>query len=1329
MRGFSKGCLAAALVALAAGAADAEALALSRAKWQWTPAPQGVKSFPAADAKWNGGAEGKRPAPKAGADVWIRGEFTVPGRWKPKSHVFTLEFPSIGGDLVVFLNGKRVGERLGPFGYLDVSDCVTTGDQPNQLLIYATSTYRDVSRGRDDDILRVAQKESSRDNYPRRVGVLLDPVLHVTSRDGGVFDAWAETSWRKKKLTVRAKLTGVAKKPIPVTVKDAKGRVVKKAAIQPGADRVEIPWDDPILWDIDKGYLYTCEVGDFSFPFGFREVWVEGRNVMMNGHPLHLRIEMHWFPFNEKNMPLFRAIGLNAYYIQAHPNAWFRYWHEVPDYTGRFGNTDYGAMLDLADREGVAMLMPAVTANALFGCIGSQKKRMADGLKLYKEMNEYFLARTRRHPSIIAHCASMNLFNPKDAISPQAIGVRRKWESYLAMGGQWPWKAKLVKDACDVVKKVDPTRLVYAHAEGCVGGDFATANNYQNLTPAQEVWEYPDFWSKQGDMPYFACEFGVYDGSYFKDFKRCLLTEYDAIYIGPRAYAEETDAYRDHLVEAGLKNNGYGSTALGMSAYSPAYDDLQSRFERAADVSWRTYGMFAWHHFVGGKYGSLTNLNVHGRSQAKWMQPFLGYVGGYPEHVDKTHMYRPGEKVEKGLVAIWDSGAGDLRVKARWSVVPAKGGDPVADGKASFTLTPFASTNAPVAFKAPGPGRWALEATFACTGPDGQTKTTRSRFPFEVRSAPNAPQMKRRVWLYDPAGESRWVLKVVRSARLFAADKKGRMPKLAPGDILVVGRNAVDKDSSQPHTAELVRKGLRVLYLEQQPASWDLFGLTHNADVFARNAFFAVPKAKGALATLYAGLGEKDLSYWRGSPTLVPEYRYTRPNRCGAPKGSGRHAIASTVFEIPSAPSYRPLFVCEFDLNYTPLLEWDYGRGCVVYNSFDFTGRIGRDVSATALAANLFRYLDAVAPDAATPADKLRLHVGLTVEQLKARGINAEERTSYTLPLDGEMAGVLCANLVRWRDKVTYAAITEEGAEMGGAWFRKGDDCYLQVAPEQMDGRYKDVDSGFRWVAINTSVERLRQLVARVQTYLGAAPAADVAAVAAKSSQAGGFERVAQWNVLGPYEEVPAGEIFGKTPFAFENANGLGEAVRAALAGDLNPNFDYTLDWGGKKQSRNFRLQVAPDGTGAVRFGEALHPGGQPDFGRGKSYFAYAVSEVESATAREAILALNLLGYAQVYLNGELLADLTDRYGRPDGLNAFEQDTGVFRFRVKLNKGRNVLTLKLAPYNAKNAYLFAAKVSDAQFDVKAAFGAPAKKSAEIYDSKLNFGGAYGYHYW
>lgn len=1303
------------LVAFAASQSRAERIAVSRSGWQWTEAEDGLKSFPAASAKWKHGSEARTSDPRIGTNGWIRGSFFVPRGKGPKTHLATLEFPSIGGNLVVFVNGKKAGERLGPFGFLDVTDCILPGT--NSLLVYATSVYRDVSQTEAEDELRNYMKRSTRDRFPRRAGVCLDPVLHLTKRTGGVFDAWAETSWREKRLTVFAKVPG---KPaeVPVVVRDASGKIVKRAKIPSGKDRVDIPWTDPILWDIDKGYLYTCEVDDYSFKFGFREVWTEGRTVMMNGHPLHLRIEMTWFPLDEGNLPFFRQLGLNAMYVQAHPNAWFRYWYEVPDYAGVSGAFKSGEMLDLADREGIAIMLPAVTAAPMFDLVHA--KDADRWWAKYREMNEYFLARTRHHPSVIASCVSMNIFNPKDAISPQSIGVRRTWQSYQQMGGQWPWKAKLVYEACKIVKAIDPTRLVYGHAEGCVGGDLATANNYQNLTPAQEVWDYPELWAKNGDMPYFACEFGTYDGSYFKEFKRCLLTEYDAIYLGPRAYADETDAYRDKLIETGLKNNFYGASITEIRDLSPAYDDLQDRFERAADVSWRSYGMFAWHHFIGGKYGSPTNLNVHGRSQTKYMQPFLGYVGGWPEHPDKTHVYRPGERVEKGLVAMWDSGRGPLDVAAGWRVVPAAGGRHVAGGKDRFTLTPFAITNRLVSFKAPSPGKWALEAVFAFDG-----KKVRDRFEFEVRGASAAPRLARRVWLYDPRHESGWVTNVVEGVKIFpmGGDASLLDPKR---DILVIGRRAVNSDSSQPHTAELVKAGLRVLYLEQMPASWDLLGLTRNADVFARNAFFAVPKATGALAKLYEGLDEGDLAYWRGRPTLTREYAYTRQNICGAPKGSGRHAIASTVFEIPTSPGYRPLLVCEFDLAYSPLIEWDYGRGCVVYSSLDFTDRVGSDVSATALAANVFRYLDAVEPRAETPPDKLRLHVGLSSEELAKRGIRSEPRTSYTVPLDGEMAGVLSANLVRWRDKLTYPAIVEPGAEMGGAWFRKGEDCYLQVAPEQMDGRYKDVENGFKWTAINTSVERLRQLVGRVQTYLGAAPSEDVAAVAAKSGAGGGLQEIASWNLLGPYQGIRHNDIFEPD---FEAKTGLAEARKAALAGDLNPNIDYTMNFNQAQQTHNFRPQLGPDADGLVDVGAKLYPDGQPALGK-DSFFAYAVGELESATDREAILAMNLSGVAVLYVNGEEAVNLLNPWFRTGGLGVVRADPGRLRFRIRLKKGTNVLTLKLAnrPNNSKEPVAFSLKVSDAAYDLKLPYGSQVKK-ADIYDSRLHFGGAYGYHYW
>lgn len=62
---------------------------------------------------------------------------------------------------------------------------------------------------------------------------------------------------------------------------------------------VGVNWADAVPWELEKPYLYRVEcrvmkdsrVVDRSLPvtFGFREIWTEGRQLMLNGHPMRWR--------------------------------------------------------------------------------------------------------------------------------------------------------------------------------------------------------------------------------------------------------------------------------------------------------------------------------------------------------------------------------------------------------------------------------------------------------------------------------------------------------------------------------------------------------------------------------------------------------------------------------------------------------------------------------------------------------------------------------------------------------------------------------------------------------------------------------------------------------------------------------------------------------------------------------------------------------------------------------------------------------------------------------------------------------------------------------
>jgi hypothetical protein len=84
---------------------------------------------------------------------------------------------------------------------------------------------------------------------------------------------------------------------------DPKGRVKKTfsadAEVKPAAMQlVQLAWswEDPRLWDLGKPELYTLRLTAegagladcYPQRFGFREFWIEGRNLFLNGTPVRL---------------------------------------------------------------------------------------------------------------------------------------------------------------------------------------------------------------------------------------------------------------------------------------------------------------------------------------------------------------------------------------------------------------------------------------------------------------------------------------------------------------------------------------------------------------------------------------------------------------------------------------------------------------------------------------------------------------------------------------------------------------------------------------------------------------------------------------------------------------------------------------------------------------------------------------------------------------------------------------------------------------------------------------------------------------------------------
>lgn len=1266
-------------------------------------------------------------------NLWMTQVFEIPAG-KSESR-YLLDFERINGNLIVFLNGKRVGERPGPYGRLEITGFLRPGK--NVLTLFNTRNYTGTSRTFRTDPLRWAARGPKAPGGPVPTGECKLGVEHVflerRAVPVAVADAWTETSWRKKEIALHVELdasSAVEKLRLACEILDASGKRVldldrELASVTKGARNVTLmrKWENPIPWELDGAYLYTARIrledpsgkvlDRMEFPFGFREIWTEGRKVMMNGHPSRWRIEWAHFGLTEKSVSFFHLLGRNVIYEQPNAESWWRAWGDVPYFSQEW--------LSMADRNGIGVLLPLPSCSRLRG----EFLTNAALEQQYREECGEFIRRYRRHPSVIAWCTSMNAFCPGDGIAPSGIGIRHPYGQKMEA---------VLNRSFEIVKKMDSTRLVYGHAEGNLG-DLASGNVYPIFAPVQEVADWPSRWAEKGTMPYWASEYAaVYDGSYFKG-KTFLLTEYAAINFGPDAYRRESLRQLENTLDIGLRSSLHGQIMAEVAPYAPLYWDVQELYITATDRAWRTWGVTAWHYFnffVG--YGNPPNPKrdlynhwsryadiktpVTGRPawanrlfdlHSRWMQPLLVYLAGSPVHTDRTHSFRSGETVRKQIAAVFD-GPGSRRLSAEWTLQDASGRSLVS-GKTPISLKAGDIRFFPIEFPAPEVrSRTEFLLKLCVTGEHG-TKIEDS-FPLEV-----FPSGQRKVThpliVFDPTGRSTpWLRECAQQLKPYRPGMSYRN-----GEILVIGREALRVGQALPFTPRDLKNGLRVLVLEQRPEVLEAMGF-RMADVSARVVFF--DRNAGVLTD---GLKDQDLRYWRGSTDLFPEFQAPRKYDMNvAPRSTNRHVVASTVIETPAVPGFEPLLSAEFDLAYTPLLRMNYGRGMMLFSTLDFSGREKSDPAAMRLAGNLLRYVASAkcgerptlllrsGEDRSKEAEQILrqggtvIYCALSAEELKRKGLKSERRTVRRALLSGEdpFSRMFPPNLLRWRDRMEVNAILDSNARGDGLFLLRkkgnGQECFLQVSPAMLEKRYTDP---VRQEAIDLSVIRLHQLLSRAETFFGRGVSEETA-VRVMTTRGASFRNLETWNLLGPFFTG------GRTPEQALAVSWPGESQ--ALEGDLNPNHTYRTEEG---RTLDFRETVITDPSGRNNLRNALSC-------RRSDAVAYAVKLLPSDRERSAILRLGFDYFARVFVNGTCVLSVEKTHGRPRA--------DQFRKTIRLKKGVNVITVKL--HSGSEGFAFWANLSEpgiAAEGVDASYDPGVKEL--LYLPGIKIRNPYEFHYW
>jgi hypothetical protein len=390
-----------------------------------------------------------KPAPTS---AWYRYNLRFPILWNKAGRNFVLKIDKAGHYTAVWLNGRLMGEHYGQYSPIetDVTAAMKPGEV-NEIAIFvhnASGNYAQpgvtVTDPMEGNAYRGATDNPAQRNWIGIVGdISLEwrPAAHIE-------DVFVITSVRKKQLSARVATvgTGAFGAKVRATVLDNGYPLLEipEQSVSGGAAPVlTTPWADAVLWGPEpygKLKLYTLrtellregKVVDRRFTrFGFREVWVEGKDVMLNGKKLWM--SGTYFPklapiryLNDRRpqarmLQVMQLSGLNT--LHGH-------WDDLGE-----------PWLDLCDEMGVLVL------GGMY-CDGRPQIQSKAG----PGWSDFMLDACRRWTRTVRNHPSIVVWRPTDSVMPQNVNSAQMTARYM-----------------DVVRSEDGTR------------PFATDNEHSEI--------------------------------------------------------------------------------------------------------------------------------------------------------------------------------------------------------------------------------------------------------------------------------------------------------------------------------------------------------------------------------------------------------------------------------------------------------------------------------------------------------------------------------------------------------------------------------------------------------------------------------------------------------------------------------------------------------------------------------------------------------------------------------------------------------------------------------------------------------------------------------
>jgi len=957
--------------------------------------------------------------------AWYRREFRVPDNWANRRITLCAEY--LNSYAAVYVDGERAGEIHFPGGDLDITSACRPRVTHSLALLVVAMPLKGVMLSYTDS----ASARQVNGSVERR-GLCGDVYLSSTPRGPRLADIRTDTSVRKRECTFDAAIEGLAPGEQYLlrasvsqdgrSLKTLTSRAFQGRDLKEGRIAFTGKWMPDRLWDIHTPQnicilkLSLLDAAgrvldtDWTVRFGFREFWIEGRDFYLNGTRIFLSAvplenaqvgaSTATYAAARESLERLKSFGINFVY------------------TGNYGcepgsHLGFAEILQAADDAGmlVAFSQPHFSHYDWQG-------PNADQTNGYARHAEYYVRAAQNHPSVVMYCMSHNATGYNEDMNPDMIdGIHDARDSWALRNCALALRAEAI------VRRLDPSRIVYHHASGNLGS-MHTVNFYPNFVPVQELSDWFEHWAAQGVKPVFTCEYGapftwdwtMYRGWYKgrREFGSAAvpwefcIAEWNAQFFGDRAFqisepekenlrweARQFQAGRlwhrwDYPNEVGssrfeerypvfalyLTDNWRAFRTWGVSAVSPwefghfwKLRDGVDKSRQELTVDWQNLQRPGFSpDYVGQRYERMdlafdrSDWRATPAAQAliRNNRPLLAWLGGKSvAFTSKDHNFYPGETLEKQLILINNSRQ-SVTCDCQWSF----GLPQTRAGSRRVTVATGQQERIPLRFELPATlasGNYELNATVKFS--DGETQ--KDSLSIDITPPPTAPQVRAKVALFDPKGETGALLdKLGIPTQPVAADAD-----LSACDIFIVGKSALTAGAAAPDVSR-VRDGLKVLIFEQTSEVLEKrFGFRVE-EYGLRRVFARVPDHPSL-----AGIGASNLCDWRGEATLTPpRLNYeTRPGYGPTVQWSGipvtrawrcgnRGNVASVLIEKPTCGDFLPLLDGGFDLQFSPLMEYREGKGLVLFCQMDVTGRTETEPAAEMLVRNLLQYLSAWTP-------------------------------------------------------------------------------------------------------------------------------------------------------------------------------------------------------------------------------------------------------------------------------------------------------------------------------------------------------------------------------